>query len=268
VVRVAALLFAAASPEVQALAIFGNASGSTQRAFLTPMGATEATEDVAVSSISEENEGRCSCDNCVSGWRKQPTAVSDTKCVQKMAMPLGVVCNPSGKFPAKTTDTDVPYGLFCMCACQPFLKPSAEALGSVSQEPPACVDLDAAEKLAVDYPDGQRAENCNDPKLPTQNQQNKMAAEGMSSDDVMNLAKEAATPPPDPAAGKLYNHTKAVLKAGNETIRQFDAASTAFHSQQMLLKNPLVSTRGAGPPVVSAARPPVPVLSANGQPVR
>lgn len=238
--RVVALLLAASPLRVSGLSLFANGTGSTLRGFshgrISPVSASAVTNGHDGSSIGDT--GSCSCDTCVSAYRKSPTAVSDTKCVPSMQMAMGATCNPKGKFPANTFDADVPYQVFCTCACQPFLKVDSEL--TVGSGPASCVDLSPDEIKMVDNPDGSSAQNCEDPKLPTQMEQNKLAAKNGNLDakGLAKMAKEAATPAPKPAGPTLAGHTAAVLEAGKETNKQLEATIKAHETAKMLTKNP------------------------------
>merc|ERR1711924_167259 len=109
-----ALFLAAVSTRAAGLALLSNATGRSQRGFLSsgssdlpPMTGGTITEDGGASNLGEAKD--CRCGACVSAWRKRPTAVSDTKCVPARSMPIGLTCNPKGKFPAVTYQSDVPY---------------------------------------------------------------------------------------------------------------------------------------------------------------
>lgn len=225
--KVAALFLASLPLQAPGMALLGNAT----RGFLTPSGAAGATDGAQTSS--NPDHGSCNCEDCVSAHRRKPTVVSDTKCVPGVSIPMGLTCNPRGKFPARTHDKDVPYQLFCMCSCQPFL--TVESAYSATSEPPPCIDFSAEEHKLVDHPDGERDQNCEDPKFPTQMSQNK----GGSAKDWAKMSKEAGTPPPLPAPPDLTKYTRKVLENGNETKRQMEAASLAHETAEMLTHNPI-----------------------------
>jgi len=228
--RALALFLAGLTAKASGLVLFSNAT----RGFLgiTPMAASSAAGEAEGSSIPDPMG--CTCDSCVSAHRTKPTAVSDTKCVPSFNMPIGQSCNPKGKFPAKTHDTDVPYQLFCMCSCQPFLKTKSKL--SVTSDPPACIAFSADEKKMVDHPDGESAENCEDPKFPTQMEQNAM---NMDAGGLAKLSKTAGTPAPKEATKELKEQVKKVLANTAEAKRQAEAAKTAHNTQRMLATNPV-----------------------------
>merc|ERR1719487_990814 len=154
---------------------------------------------------------------------------------------MGSLCNPKGDFPAETLDTDVPYHLYCMCHCQPYFK--VDAAVAASAEPPACVAFSRKEQEQVDKPDGKDAENCEDPKFPTQMEQNKMGKK--SPEDLAKEAKVAGTPAPKAATAELTAQTKAVEAAAKEAARQAEAAKAAAGNAKELLKNPILKKAAA-----------------------
>merc|ERR1719327_2166903 len=109
-----------------------------------------------------------------------------------MDLPIGLLCDPTGGFPQDTIDTDVPYQLYCMCQCQPLLKPGSEL--AASNTPPTCINLSDKEEAKVEA--ASKGGNCKDPKMPTQMQQEQMQ---MSEEEMMAAAKVAATPAPKKA---------------------------------------------------------------------
>merc|ERR1719198_2859744 len=152
-------LFIVALPlRASGISLLNNASAL--RGGMTPIAAQQATGDLETSSV-DSDPNACNCDSCVSAYRKNPTAVSDTKCVPSMRIAMGSVCNPQGHFAAKTVDSDVPYHLFCMCHCQPYF--SVDSQVAASAEPPACFQMSEKELEQVDSPEGKKAENCEDP---------------------------------------------------------------------------------------------------------
>merc|ERR1719331_1036199 len=161
----------------------------------------------------------CTCDECVSAHRTHPTAVSDTKCVPAMELPMGLTCDPKGKFPQRTLGKFIPYQMYCTCACQPFLKRDSKF--QIGGEPASCVDMDAKEKKLVD----KQGPHCEDPKLPTQMEQEESMK--MSADDMMKLAKTANTPAPKPATKKIVDQVKKVWAARDEAKKQAEAATLA-----------------------------------------
>merc|ERR1719316_2512077 len=68
----------------------------------------------------------CHCDLCVSANRKTVTEVSDTKCIPAPALHIGQSCIPDSSFPEQRNGDEVPYQLFCMCACQPYLRAKSD----------------------------------------------------------------------------------------------------------------------------------------------
>lgn len=115
-------------------------------------------------------------------------------------------------------DQGITYTLFCLCHCQPLLE-KADA---------SCIPFETAELEEAEKKDG----NCQDPKLPTQQQQDAFE----SAEEAAAAAKKAAALQPANATEDQKKWLDEIEGWATESGMRAGYAETAAENAEMLNK--------------------------------